>query len=504
MALRLRWSFRFCAARVVLGVAALSAPALAQTPVPASPAAVPPAPAPAAPAAPAPVAPAPAPSVGPAPVVPEEPLPAAVGSLPELPPSTSADASAAASSDVAPPADEDWYDSFDVHLFADAYFNWNYNSPKPQSVVNDVTRAFDSGNGFSLAWAGLDVSHAADPIGGALSLRFGPAARRYNASCPGGSAKCDAAYGLENVKQAFASWRPAGEGSKVTLDFGKFDTIYGAEVAESQGNINYTRGVLYWLGQPAFHTGLRFNAELSPNLIVRALAVNGWNNTIDNNTGKTFGLQVTGHAARNDSRDWLAASLGYLGGPEQDDTLPVVCAAGSAFDASSPSGCTVGGTGTSTGALDRPTNNTKGWRHFVDLVVTADPSDELHLVLNADLGVEGQRVAKDSTKFASHSWLGGMIGARYLLAPTFAVAGRGELYKDKDGVTTGSEADGTPITGATIATGTLTLDYLPGKNLMLRLDNRVDRSTKEIFPKGLRDRVGTLFTTTLGVVVSTN
>jgi hypothetical protein len=409
-----------------------------------------------------------------------------------------------ATADVAPAADEDWYDSFDVHLFADAYFNWNYNSPKPQSVVNDVTRAFDSGNGFSLAWAGIDVSHAADPIGGALSLRFGPAARRYNSSCPAGTAKCDAAYGLENVKQAFASWRPGGEGSKVTLDFGKFDTIYGAEVAESQGNINYTRGVLYWLGQPAFHTGLRFNAELSPNFIVRALAVNGWNNTIDNNTGKTFGLQVTGHAARSDSHDWFAASLGYLGGPEQDDTAPVVCPAGSAFDVSSPTGCTAGAIGAASGTVDRPTNNTKGWRHFVDLVVTSDPTDELHLVLNADLGVENRRDPVITSQFASHSWLGGMIGARYLVVPTFAVAARGELYQDKDGVTTGTEADGTPIKPVTITTGTLTLDYLPGKNLMLRLENRVDHSTKEMFPKGLRDLVGNLFTTTLGVVVSTN
>jgi hypothetical protein len=433
--------------------------------------------------------------------VPEEPLPSAPGSLPELPAPAAADASAPA--DTAPAADEDWYDSFDVHVFADAYFNWNYNSPKPQSVANNVTRAFDSGNGFSLAWAGLDVSHAAEPIGGALSLRFGPAARRYNSSCPAGSTKCDAAYGLENVKQAFASWRPGGEGSKITLDFGKFDTIYGAEVAESQDNINYTRGVLYWLGQPAFHTGLRINAELTSSFALRALVVNGWNNTIDNNTGKTFGLQAIAHAARSDAHDWLSASVGYLGGPEQDDTTPVSCAAGSVFDSRSPSGCSPGIVGLSSGNVDRPSNNTKGWRHFVDLVVTSDPTDQLHLVLNGDVGVESQRTAFASTQFRSHTWYGGMIGARYLIVPTFAVAARGELYRDKDGVTTGS-VNNTPITDATITTGTLTLDYLPSRNLMLRLENRDDHSTKEMFPKGTRDLVGNLFTTTLAVVVSTN
>ena len=139
----------------------------------------------------------------------------------------------------------------------------------------------------------------------------------------------------------------------------------------------------------------------------------------------------------------------------------------------------------------------------MDLVLTSDPTDSLHLVLNADLGIENRRDAVTSTHFTSHAWLGGMIGARYLVVPTFAVAGRGELYRDKDGITTGS-VNNIPITGATISTGTLTLDYLPGRNLLLRLDNRLDHSTKEMFPKGLRDLTGNLLTTTLGVVVTTN
>jgi hypothetical protein len=135
--------------------------------------------------------------------------------------------------------------------------------------------------------------------------------------------------------------------------------------------------------------------------------------------------------------------------------------------------------------------------------MTSDPTDELHLVLNGDVGVESRRTAFASTQFSSHTWYGGMIGARYLIVPTFAVAARGELYRDKDGVTTGS-VNNMAITDATITTGTLTLDYLPSRNLMLRLENRDDHSTKEIFPKGTRGLVGNLFTTTLAVVVSTN
>jgi hypothetical protein len=491
-----QWAVRFRAARLSLSVVAFSAPVLAQAP-PAAPA---PAPAPAAQdpaAAPAPgVAPAAEPATAPTLPAPAEPPAAATVTLPELPPAHVApevhEASAA--------AEGHWYDSFELRAFADSYFSLNYNSPKPQSSGNGVIRAFDTSNGFAVAWAGLDISHAPQPIGGTISLRFGPSAQRYNSSCIG---KCDADYGLENVKQAYASFRPGGERSPITLDFGKFDTIYGAEVAESQGNINYTRGVLYWYGQPLFHTGLRANLEASKNLRARALVVNGWNNTIDNNTGKTFGGQLTAHAPRRDSAEWISASLGYLGGPERDDTITVQCPTGSVFDPSSANGCSSGTSGASSGTLDRPGNNSSGWRHFVDLLVTSDPIDSLHLVLNANYAMERQRDSDFATTFSSHSWFGAMLGARYLVCEKFAVAGRGEIYRDKDGVTTGS-VNGIPITGATIYTGTVTLDLLPTKNLLIRLDNRLDSSTKQMFPKGVRELSGTLFTTTLGVVVTTN
>ncbi|HEX2673849.1 MAG TPA: porin [Polyangiaceae bacterium] len=422
--------------------------------------------------------------------------PAAATTLPELPP---VHAQAPAQEAVLA-EDGHWYDSFALRAFADTYFSLNYNSPKPQSSGNGVIRAFDTSNGFAVAWAGLDISHPAEPIGGTISLRFGPSAQRYNSSCAG---KCDADYGLQNVKQAFASFRPGGKDSPITLDFGKFDTIYGAEVAESQDNINYTRGVLYWLGQPAFHTGLRANWEATKNLRARALVVNGWNNTIDNNTGKTFGAQLTAHAPRNESHDWISASLGYLGGPERDDTVSVQCPTGTVFDPGSATGCTAGTSGSTSGTLDRPGNNSSGWRHFVDLLITADPTDSLHLVLNADYATEKQRDTDFATTFSAHAWYGGMLGARYLVCDKFAVAGRGEIYRDKDGVTTGS-VNGIPITGATIYTGTVTLDLIPGKNLLVRLDNRVDSSNKQMFPKGVRELSGTMFTTTLGVVVTTN
>jgi hypothetical protein len=382
----------------------------------------------------------------------------------------------------------------------DAYFSLNYNFTKPQEGKNGLVRAYDTANGFALAWAGVDVSYPAEPVGGTISLRFGPSAQRYNSSCYSGTGKCDSSYDLQYVKQAFASWRPGGADGAISFDFGKFDTIYGAEVAESQNNVNYTRGLLYWLGQPLFHTGLRVNAEISEQLTLRGLLVNGWNNTIDNNFGKSLGAQVTYHVPNDAGSDLFSVSLGYLGGPERDDIAEVTCPPGTTFDAKATTGCsTLVGSPGGNGVVDRDTSNTKGLRHLIDLVLTADPTEALHLVLNADVGFERVRQATDLSSFESAEWWGVALAGRYAFTGAFGVGARGEYYRDDDGLTTGFAPNAVDL-----VSGTLTLDFLPTDNLILRLDGRMDWANFKIFDDALRDKAGSQITTTLGVVATTN
>jgi len=98
-------------------------------------------------------APPPAPPAPPAP-----PPPAAAPAPPPPPP-------------AAPAAK--WYEKAKIEGFVDAYFNLNWNFPKPQTGT-DLGRAFDVTNGFAVNWVGLNASYAPDPVGGTVSLRFGP------------------------------------------------------------------------------------------------------------------------------------------------------------------------------------------------------------------------------------------------------------------------------------------------------------------------------------------
>jgi Putative beta-barrel porin-2, OmpL-like. bbp2 len=452
------------------------------------------APPPPADAAPPPPAPAPAPvEVAPAP--PPPPVEAAPTEAPSADPEP----------DLPPvehysDGEDSWYDSIEFSAFVDAYASVNYNFPKPQYGKN-LLRAHDVNNGFALSWVGVNASYPADPVGATISLRFGPTANQIGGGCLGDDkSQCDLGQGIHNVKQAFASWKPGGSESLFTLDVGKFDTPYGAEVAESHLNMNYTRSMLY-VSQPVTHTGLRGSFAVSDLFDFKVLAVNGWNNSIDNNVGKTFGAQFNFHFKNSEDADLVGVSVGYLGGPEHDDTAQITCGAGSVFDPNAKSGCAADAqaTSASSGVVDRASSNTEGWRHLVDLVVTANPIERLRLVLNADFGLDNYRSSGDASSFESSSYFGVLLGARVAVLDELGIAARGEYFRDTHGF-----INPYPNFPQDLVGGTLTLDYLPADFLTIRLDNRYDWSSRKIFNSSIRDLVGNQFTTTLGVVAHTD
>ena len=358
-----------------------------------------------------------------------------------------------------------WYDAVKLEAFVDAYFSFNANLPKPQTGTNHY-RAYDTTNGFAIHWAGLNAQVAPEPVGGVVGLRFGPGAVAYNGS--------DSAFGLLYVKQAFASWKPLGKGSKVTLDLGKYDQPFGSEVADSQYDVNYTRSALYWLAQPLFFTGLRADLAISEAVDLKLVAANGWNNAVDNDQGKTFGGQLNVKPI-----DTLVVSLGYVAGPEQADFVP-----GAAATATEPA----------TPPASVPGANAH-LRHLVDLIADWSVTAEMRALLNADFGHE-------SFGATSASWYGANLALRWAPASIFSLGMRGEYYVDADGFTTGNGQK------TALAGGTITLGVTPTPNLVVKLDQRVDFASladgSAVFPRGASQFATTQVTTTLGVVATTN
>jgi len=342
---------------------------------------------------------------------------------------------AADASEAPEPEANEWADELTIRTFADAYAQGIWTLPDPfggdRSAIIGY-RPFTHIGGLTLSFAGFDLDYQAGPIGATLNLRFGTSVPRLLGPTSG------LPDGMQFLKQAFVSWR-AFEGFQV--DFGQFDTIYGAEVSESWNNPTYSRGALYNLVQPFYHTGFRVAYSPVDELTITGLAVNGWNNVLDDNDMKTFGLHMTYASGP------LTIAGGYLGGPE--------------------------GAG-----------NEDLWRHFADVVITLDLGD-------VDLSANADYVAEDVGGGTFDQLWGVMAAGRVAFPPFVALALRGEYIGDPD--------DGTGL-----VTGTFTFEVTPNENIVLRLDNRVDVSTEDDFqdPDGRPSE--TVFSTILGVVVRSN
>ena len=61
---------------------------------------------------------------------------------------------------------------------------------------------------------------------------------------------------------------------------------------ETKDNWNYSRGMLFALAIPYFHFGASAKYAFNPKFAVTGYLVNGWNNSIDNNSGKTTGFSA--------------------------------------------------------------------------------------------------------------------------------------------------------------------------------------------------------------------
>src|SRR5258706_15268639 len=121
----------------------------------------------------------------------------------------------------------------------------------------------------------------------------------------------------------------------------------GAEVIESKDNWNYSRDMLFTWSIPFYHFGLRAKYTFNDKAAFTGYIVNGWNNVVDNNSGKTYGFSLALTPTKK-----LSIIPTYLAGPE-----------------------------TGYGTLG-PTNVNNTWRQTWDLVVGYSFTSKLSFLAN--------------------------------------------------------------------------------------------------------------------------
>lgn len=292
-----------------------------------------------------------------------------------------------------------------------------------------ANRVFDTEpNSFNLHQAAITVAkQPKEGFGGLINLTTGRDARVIHSFGASTESQFD-------VTQAFAQYAHG----PLTVMAGKYVTLAGAEVINSTADVNYSRSILFGYAIPFSHTGLRASYAASDMLTLFAGVNNGWDDIQDTNKQKTL-------------------ELGLLVTPMKSLTIAAVDYAGTER---------VGGL--------VPTGP-EGARNILDLVATYTATDKLAFTLNYDYGSQdnASTVTPIGKEKAKWSGLAGYVN--YLLTDTWRLSVRGEYFNDKDGYKTGVVQKWKE--------GTVTLAYLPAKNMEIRGEVRGDRSDVASFMK---------------------
>ncbi len=325
--------------------------------------------------------------------------------------------------------------------FVDVYYGQNFNNPASRTTG---LRAFDANsNQFGLNLTEVIVDKAPDAAGSRtgyhLAFGFGQAINAVNASDAGG-------LGFDQyLKEAYFSYlAPVGKG--LQIDVGKFVTPAGFEVIETKDNWNYSRGILFGYAIPYYHFGARAKYTASDKFSITGFLMNGWNNVVDNNTGKTGGISVTVNPSKK-----VSITQNYIVGAE--------------------------------GA-----NNNSDKRHLLDTVLTISPTSKLSLAANYDYG-RGDRIAG----IANPVYWTGIAGyLKYAFDDKYAFSTRYEYYNDHYGFTTGVPGHIQEFTG--------TFQRMIGGHIMSRLEYRHDEANNPFFTKGSSKLVTGQDTLSLGMI----
>lgn len=345
------------------------------------------------------------------------------------------------------PESKPWLRQFTANAFFSA--SYTYNPNHPDSELNQL-RVFD----FHANKLVFDVGELVlqKPVskpkdwGVRLDLTAGSDDPEVSASY-GLFRDSDGKSGDVDIHQLFVSYIvPVGSGLRV--DFGKFVTPMGLEVIQGYDgyNDNYSRSFLFGYGLPFTHTGLKTSYTFNSKLAGMVMLVQGSDVVKDNNSSKSVGAQL----AITPGKKW-SIYTNYLGGAEQKD-------------------------------------NNHDLRHTFDVVAVCKATPKLTLSLDSVYGTEANAAGPGH----DGAWTGGALFARYNFSDRWAIAARGEVFDDKDGVRT--------ATVQRLHSFVFTPEYKIPVNIgrlkstfVMRGDLRFDKSNKPVFQNNAtyRDRQNT-------------
>jgi hypothetical protein len=361
-----------------------------------------------------------------------------------------------------------------IHGLVAVDYLYDINRPEvsvPQSDGSTRAAPFlrsfeDRKNSFILNLANLHFERASkDGLGFVADMDFGETANVVNNATyfgkgydENGNPILGNGTDFFDARQFYLTYTvPVGSGIK--LQAGRFVTLHGAEVIKSYNNLNYniTNSILFGFAIPFTHTGLMGTYAFTDQLSLSLGIVNGWDNVVDNNDGKS----VHGMLTYAPSSAFSIAISGIYG-PEQS-THSVTDNLGNVL----------------------VVHAGRSKRFLQTTVITAKPTDQLTLILDYDYGNESDVVPRNGL-LRTAQWQGAAGYIIYAFTDNLSGALRAEIFDDMDGMRTLAAGINGFGAGnqATYYEFTPTLTYKVIDGLFWRNEYRHDESdSKKVFPR---------------------
>jgi len=221
-----------------------------------------------------------------------------------------ADQAAAPAAPAATPPPSAWTkDGIDIYLYGDVYGDLNFNHP--ENSINQNYNFDTIANQARFSFGKVAFEKASGVLGFRIDAGVGTTTSTvyYSAAEPGPE-------GFKYLEQAYGEFRPPNSHG-LEIDFGKFVTSVGAEVIEAGNNFNYSRSLLFSIGSPYYHFGVKATVPVTKDLTLGVQLVNGWNSVGNENSFETVGL--VGNYVFNKKITWNNT---FLTGPQSEFQAP--------------------------------------------------------------------------------------------------------------------------------------------------------------------------------------
>jgi len=330
-----------------------------------------------------------------------------------------------------------------VHAMVDAGYEHSFN--QPNNNVNTF-RAWDE-DGFTLTQGNLHIERDGT-VGFVTDINVGQVANSISGATNYSEVARVGGQWIDLTQYYLTYTAPIGSG--VSFEAGRFVTLLGAEIIPVYNNQNYneSRGLLFTLGEPLTHTGIRASYTFNDYVALTAGLNNGWDDPMSNTNG---GPNYEGELTVNTKDKSLSLVVNGIWGPNVQPA-----------NLASSSGTTV---------TTSKSNMNLG---AIDPIATWKPS----FIPNLTLQTEYLYASQDGPVINGHSatWQGVAQYLVYDWTPAVETATRAEFFDDMDGARTNGSAQ-------TLWEITQTISYkIPEvTGLIARLEYRHDNSSENSF-----------------------